>query len=301
MNHIPQLQNSDEALRYMRARQEIWARAADLLVLQVVLTVGIPALGAALGLLIAEVKPYAAAAALIITVLDVVVLDRIYRTRLRTAARVAEQFDCLVLQIPRNPFVVGKPVNAEVVSEAADGWLRRKTTDEKLRDWYPTVVGSAPLHLARVICQRTNLWYDAQLRRHYGTWLLTLAGGLSFLFFLSAMVAGLTIDNLVLLLFAPAAPVLVWSLREFFRQKDAADAQESLRTEAEALWDRARQSLCKPEECGIQSRAFQDAIFARRSTSPLVFPGVYGLLRPKLERQMNQGAAEMLADAGYRP
>ncbi len=40
--------------------------------------------------------------------------------------------------------------------------------ESKLRDWYSDIDDTAPLVLARIVCQRTNLWYDSSLRRSYG-------------------------------------------------------------------------------------------------------------------------------------
>ena len=37
--------------------------------------------------------------------------------------------------------------------------------ESKLRDWYSDIDDTAPLVLARIVCQRTNLWYDSSLRR----------------------------------------------------------------------------------------------------------------------------------------
>lgn len=119
-----------------------------------------------------DVRPYTAALALLVALVDVTLLDRVQRARLKLAAKIGEAFDCEVLSLPWNRFVAGRPAEPETVAEAASAW---RGGDETLVDWYPAAVGRAPLHLARIICQRTNLWYDAKLRRHYGTWILTAA------------------------------------------------------------------------------------------------------------------------------
>jgi hypothetical protein len=54
-----------------------------------------------------------------------------------------------------------------------------------------------------------------------------------------------------------AAPVLIWAIRENFRQSDAADAIEFIKGEAEALFDRAKAGLCADAECEQRSREFQ--------------------------------------------
>lgn len=300
MNAIPERQNAEPQLTLLRARQQTYAQANRLLVLQLVLTVAIPVASAIAGLLAPVLRPYTAALALLITVADVAFLDRLQRKTLRLAAKIAEAFDEWVLEISWNKFVAGKRADPEAIAGAAAGWARRRS-DDKLVDWYPPSVGKAPMHLARIICQRTNLWYDATLRRHYGDWVRGFGALLVMALFFGALLVGLTIELFVTAVLAPAAPVLTWSMREYFRQKDTADAQEILKGDAEALWDRAKAGGCNEPECLVQSREFQNAIYTRRSTSPLIIPWLYPLRRPEMERQMNQGAEAYLKEIGLEP
>lgn len=43
-----------------------------------------------------------------------------------------------------------------------------------LKDWYPKEVAALALPLARLVCQRANCWWDANLRRKYANWLLAI-------------------------------------------------------------------------------------------------------------------------------
>jgi hypothetical protein len=297
LNEIPEKQNAEAQLTLLRARQQTYAEASRLLVLQLVLTVLVPVAAAIAGLVLPCLRSYTAALALIITVLDVAALDRLQRKRLKLAAKIAEAFDVAVLDLPWNRFVAGRRADPEAIAGAAAAWARRKT-DKKLLDWYPPSVGKAPLHLARIICQRTNLWYDATLRRHYGAWVLGLAAILVVGLFAGALITGLTVNLFVTTVLAPAAPILTWSMREYFRQKDTAEAQETLKSDAEALWDRASAGHCDEPDCFTQSREFQNAIYARRSSSPLMIPGIYPWRRPNMEQQMNRGAEAYLKELG---
>lgn len=295
MNAIPERQNAEPQLTLLRARQQTYLQANKLLILQLALTVAIPVASAIAGLFTPGLRPYTAALALMIAITDVAVLDRLQRKTLRLAAKIAEAFDEKVLEIPWNKFVAGKRADPEAIAGAAAGW-RRNRSDDKLVNWYPPATGKAPMHLARIICQRTNLWYDATLRRHYGDWVRGVGILLVVGLFFGALLAGLTIEVFVTAVLAPAAPVLTWSMREYFRQKDTADAQETLKGDAEALWDRAKDGGCDEPECLVQSREFQNAIYTRRATSPLIIPWLYPLRRPEMERQMNQGAEAYLKE-----
>lgn len=294
MNSIPTAQNAEPQLRFLRAQRELYARAKRVLIIQLVLTIGVPLIGAVSTLMLPELKAFVAFLALSIAMLDVAVLDRFQKRLLLAAARVQEQFDCAVLELPWNQFTAGHPLGPEAIHEAASGYARRHD-DSSLIDWYPVVVGNVPLHLARVICQRTNLWYDSRVRRHYGAILLGFALGLLAVLIGVGILGGLTLTTFVLVVVAPASPFLSWAIREYHRQRDVADGLDKVRNEAESLWDRAKSGACGPDGCATQSREFQNAIFARRSTSAPIFGWIYWMLRQRHEDQMNVGAADMVA------
>ncbi len=107
---------------------------------------------------------------------------------------------------------------------------------------------------------------------------------------------GLTIDSFVTTVLAPAAPILIWSAREYFRQKDAADAQETLRGEAESLWEDAKKGRCSEADCLLQARELQNAIYLRRASTGLIFPGVYKHRRKAMEVAMNDAAEGYVAE-----
>lgn len=95
---------------------------------------------------------------------------------------------------------------------------------------------------------------------------------------------------------ATVAPALLWVVREQFRQSDAADAGDTLKSDAERLFDDVKSGACSEAECEGRSREFQDAIFGRRVANPLIFPLIYRFMRPEMEKQMEAGAAALLKE-----
>jgi SMODS-associating 4TM effector domain len=295
MNQIPVLQNADAQLRLLRARRQTYTDAKHLLILQLCLAIGVPVVGAFCALIWPSLRGLVALASIVITVLDVTLIDRLQKTLLKRAAILQEQFDCAVLELPWDKFTVGSKIDPETIHGASSQY-RDGQEDAQLRNWYPAVVGTVPLHLARIICQRTNLWYDAKLRRQYGGFILGITISLTLLLVLFGWIGGLTIDTFVLTVLAPAAPIVIWGVREYLRQRDVAEALDRVRSEAEALWERAKAGTCSDSECTAQSRQFQNAIYERRSTSPLIFDWIYKVQRPRLEDQMNRGAEEFVRE-----
>lgn len=294
-NVIPERQNNSEFLRLLRARSETYRQAVRLQIAQLFVTVMVPVISAVIGLLVPDARSYVATVAIAVTLIDIAILDRAMKRRLKEAALICEEFDCKLLEMPWNRFAAGKRPEPEVISAAERHW---PGGDAKLVDWYPAAVGQAPLHLARIVCQRTNLWYDATLRERYGNFLLIAALSIVLALIAAGLAVNLTFTDFVVTILAPSAPLLSWALRDSFKQRDAAEAQKTARSEAESLWELAIADGCEDDECARRSREFQNTIFQRRVTNPLIFPLIYDKLRLGMEIDMNLGAEALLKQAG---
>jgi hypothetical protein len=293
-NAIPERQNDETALRLMRARQWTYRSATGLMLIQIALTVLAPVAASVTTLFLPDLRPHVAALALLTLVVDTIFLDRHYKTLIKRAAKICEQFDCLVLDLPWNGFVAGERAETEDIRSAERSWTQRRD-DDTLRDWYPLAAGAMPLALARIVCQRTNLRYDSQLRRSYGAVILIVV----VLVLLGLLVAGLAQDlNLTawILTLAPATPLLSWAGREYFRQRDTAEQLEELMKKARGLWQEALDGACDEDACREVSRELQNAIYLRRATSPLVMPYLYKIKRLRLEDEMNDAANNFLEE-----
>jgi hypothetical protein len=291
MNTIREDQNSPPFQRLLRARQHVYWEATRLQIAQLIATVLLPVTGAALATFVATSRPWVALYGLVVTVLDVFWIDRSQRDRLKVAAKISEKFDCGLFRLPWNAFIAGKPANAETVDAAARRW----TGDEKkLTDWYSDIDGTAPLPLARIVCQRTNLWYDSSLRRSYGKVLICLVAAVVVLLIVVASSRNLPFLDFVAIA-ATVSPAVIWAIRERFRQLDTADSVEIVMGEAEKLLDQVKGGNCSDAECERRSREFQDAIYGRRVANPLILPLIYWIMRPEMEKRMNAGIASHLS------
>ncbi|HWH58002.1 MAG TPA: S-4TM family putative pore-forming effector [Terriglobales bacterium] len=291
-NSIPKRQNEEDQLRFLRARQQTYAQATRFLLAQLVVTLLVPLVGAVLAIIHPPAKPYVAAASLVVLLLDILWLDRRQKTLVKRAAKIAEHYDCAVLELPWNEFTVGDRIEAEEIHSAAKAYAKHHD-DTRLRDWYPIEVGALPLLLGRIVCQRTNLHYDRRLRTMYGDAIRAGAIFVVLVMVIYGLAQNLSITAWVLTM-APAAPVLAWAGREFYRQHDTAEPLEKLLREARKFWNDALFNGCDESQCLIRSREFQNAIYSRRSSSPLVFPLVYRFRRAQLEDEMHDGAADFL-------
>lgn len=291
-NDITTIQDEEPQIRLMRARSQIYDEATTLMLAQLGVSVAIPVIGGLTTLFLPDARVYFAAIALLVLVLDPLWIDRAYKGLLKRAAKVCERFDTVVLSIAWNQFVVGDPVETEDIHRAARRHVVCKD-DKELRGWYPGAVADVPLHLARLICQRTNLRYDSQLRRNYAGYLLVALAGVTVLVGVVSLLKNDTVGQWVLTL-TLLAPFVGWALREYFRQRDTADQLDDLMKAAKTLWNEALTGTIDDEECADRSRELQDAIYARRVSSSLIVPLVYALSRERLEDEMNEAAADFM-------
>ncbi len=290
-NSIVERENEEPFMRLLRARSRTYQEASWLLLAQLFLVVLLPVVGAISALTWPKVGPYVAFSSLVIAVLDAAWLDRLQRRKVKLAAKICEQFDCELLEIPWNRLVAGRRADPEQVEAAANAW---GGGDNDLRNWYPIEISHAPQRLARIICQRTNAWYDSKLRQSYESWLLALVCIVFIGCLFIGVWKGLSLLDLTTSVLTPAAPALIWCLREHFRQRDVVDMSETTKAEAESLCDRVAISECSEDECLRSSRELQNGIYARRAASPLMLPLVYRLSRTKMEVSMKAGATQIL-------
>lgn len=294
MNSIPANQNQDKSLSLLRARRRLYNVAKRYQGVVVSVTLLLPIVSLCVASFAPVAKAYVAAAALLFGVCEVIFLDRWHKGLMKTAAKLQEDFDCDILEMRRNEFLEGGPLDPEEVYDLSAEKFSPKG-EQQLRDWYPVAVGNVPLHVGRILCQRENLLYDGKVRITYSRLLrgglLVLIAGLG----VYSIAVGLKVEAFLLTVLAPATPILNWTLREFFRQRDTVETLERLKSESQKLWKRAVEGM-PLNEAAERSRELQDAIYNHRVASPLVFDFLYRFRRDGLEAQMNAGADHLVAE-----
>ncbi|MEJ1938594.1 S-4TM family putative pore-forming effector, partial [Nostoc sp. NIES-2111] len=197
-----------------------------------------------------------------------------HKARMKAAAKMQEEFDCAVLDMHPNDFLVGGNVDPEEVFDQSKKPFD-PTTEAQLRDWYPIAVDKVPLHVGRILCQRENLLYDSDVRKTYARVLRVGLAAVFLALFYYSLAAGLQLDAVVLTVWVPAMPAITWALREIFRQADTVETLSRLKSESEKLWKSAAAGPMAPEAAAERSRELQDAIYSHRVSSPLVFDFLY--------------------------
>jgi len=297
-NEISQDQNSESILKYLKARSSVYRGANRLVGLQIILTAVVPAGMAVAGIWYANHKGIFALIGLSIALLDMLVIDRKLGKLSVMAAKLGEEFDCRLFLLSWSETLVGHRLPPETIREYCQNFPERK--EDGLRNWYPKVVSQIPHHLGVVLCQRTNLWYDSELRSRYAE-LVKWSGIVVFcICFGLAWWMNYSLQQAVLSVLAPMFPFFAWAVRTFWRQTDVSAAQARNLSSAETMWKQALRGTLTEVKIGPEIRDLQSAIYARRSSSPLIVPFFYNLLRPKMEDRMSAAAEQMVEESGLK-
>ena len=172
MNNIPKEQNSQRRLELLAAQRQLYSDAKNLHLISVIISVPIVIVWSIMVALFPSLAVYTALWGIIATFLELLILSRLQKSAQEKAAKIQQIFDCEVLQFNWASLNCGVRVEPETIIEASNRYKRKNLNFTKLQNWYPVSVEQLPIHQARIICQRSNVWWDAQLRRRYSKWII---------------------------------------------------------------------------------------------------------------------------------
>jgi hypothetical protein len=134
-------------------------------------------------------------------------------------------------------------------------------------------------------------------RNKYAGWLVAIVAILVVGVIAISFTADQRVRDMVLSVYVPIAPAVVWAVRECIRQKETVAALEKLKARIEKLFGEAIYGKCSFAELEQSSRSLQDMVFDGRSRNPLFFNFLYNRLRPEHELRMSEKAKEMVEAA----
>lgn len=298
MASIAAEQNDPKQIERLAAQRHLYSTAKTIFVWQALLTGPVAILTALLAVFEPSYKGFIAIWGIAVACCDAFWLTAWQRRLKDSAARVQEAFDCDVLQLPWNSLKAGKRPDPELEDEQAQNYEKRAKVMPALTNWYPPTVDVLPLHLGRLICQRSNCWWDSKQRRRYAAVLL----GTIVVVFLTisalSLRGGLSLENFLLKVVAPLSPGVVFVFRQFNEHRESAARLDKLKEHIESAWENALGGA--PVDSVTQlSRGLQDEILDNRRKSPPVIDALFKRLRTAYERQMNRAAEEYISQAKH--
>ena len=293
-------QNTDESIQLLAAASTFYGRAKSIAGIQFILLV--PAALAVSALILAkpELKLWATFYSLTVALLDILALDRLQTYYRKMGARTQELFDTTLFQLNWKTLRAGPEPDGEDLVRAAAFFHKKNTNRDLLKNWYPVVVSDLPLPLARLICQRAACKWDTDLRRMFSISAIVTLAVVLLGVLLIALAGEMKAEDVLLKIYSPVAPAVLWCIREFFRQSDALSGLEKLKSHIEAVWQKALRGNTSEPELVTDTREIQDCLFDGRSRHPLIYNWIYGMARRFQEDGMKATAADMVKEAQKR-
>ncbi len=302
MNKIPETQLEPIQLKRLAAQRQLYSDAKFIQAAQIKLSVLVPLILTVLVACRLIPSVWSAICGIIVACLFLV-FDSRQKSLKAKAAKIQELFDCAVLELDWRELMVGSQSENEIVETYASKHKGEDPDYLKLRNWYSKNVGKLPLHLGRLVCQRSNCWWDSQLRRRYAKWVI---GTLAALLIVVVTCFGLTTDftlekrilleKFVLLVVNPLTPAFILAIRQRTENIGSAVRLDKLKEHTEDVWNKALAGA-NSEEVTRTSRELQDEIYHHRRTNSLIFDWFYNLLKKEDEEQVNKTTDELVNEA----
>lgn len=299
MNQIPIKQNSQKQLERLAAQRELYSSAKKWHGAQIIFTVVIPIILATLAFFINDLAVVAGITGVLSFLLDISFIEPVVRKRKIKAAKIQELFDCEVLDLPMSPLKSVDDIAVEEVLLHYNAHIKIVSNVEKIKDWYSPNVGQLPISIARILCQRTNCWWDSKLRERYSSFLKV-----SSLIVFSALVIFGYVSNLsliqVTLIGGGLTPFFQFCIKQCNDNLDAAERLNELIIYSKVIWDSALDNSMTHGDLVVNSRRLQDEIFEHRSKSPLILDLYYNLFRDSDEVLMNRSSQILIEEASSK-
>lgn len=296
MNQIPKEQNTQKQLERLAAQRELYSSAKNWHGSQIAITVILPVIMAIISLLYSSFSVVGAIYGVLAFIVDISIIEPSIKKKKLKAAKIQELFDCDVLKLPKSPLKTVDDITVEEILIYYNAHSKIKSNVEKIKNWYSQKVGELPLSVARILCQRTNCWWDSKLRERYSRFLKYTSMTVFGLIIIIGLLSNLTLIE-VTLIASGLTPLFRFCIKQCNDNLDSAKKLNELVSYSKQIWDQALQKNASEESLEVNSRRLQDEIFDHRSSSALILDLYYKLFRDESERLMNRSSEILVEEA----
>jgi SMODS-associating 4TM effector domain len=293
-NQLSRMQSNDECKQYLAACCYFTAKVKRLAETRLIVTVLLPGLLSLSAIFFQWMRVWAALYGVVISLIDVSLIERKLQEGKIDSAKIQECFDCNIFNIAWNEIKVGGKPEREKISSASD---RYKPKGDEFKDWFPPLIGVLPQRLTWIVCLRTSTWWPTQVRRLY----LSCLQGVFIALIISIIIIGVatrvSLETLILAVLTPLSPTMLWFVREIRKQKETTAKLEGLISKIEDIWDKALKRELKDGQLEEKARQFQDETYDFRCTYQPINSYVYRRLRKGLPKRMQVTVEEMVREA----
>ncbi len=293
-------ENLERNIQKLSAQRELYSRAKTTLGWQVFLAVPVTLILAVFNLYFEvqyqqNIEWVVAGYAVILFIIDSFFLDRSISLKKEKAAKIQEQFDCEVLQIKWNKYLIDEKPDSEDIIKFHNLRVKRKKVD-KFKNWYSEKISVIQNNVAKLICQRSNVMYDFALRRKFLVWIISI--GVISLIILSviALMKDLSFRSYLVNAITPFLPLFTLATKLYQENKRSIENLISAKATIQQVWSEVIEDINNEDISELAIRGIQDRIFLNRKDNALIPDFIYNKLRKGLEEQMYFSVDELILE-----
>lgn len=289
MNNIHIIQNNQKQIERLAAQRELYSSAKRFYGIQLLGNVFIPIVFSMISIFNNDFSVYFGLYGICFFVIDILIIEQCIEERRTKAAKIQELFDCDVLLIKKSPLKIANDIAVEEVLTHYNAYKKITTNIEKIKDWYPQDTKDIEIHYARLICQRTNCWWDSKLRLSYITILKILCIFSSIAIIVSGVFGKLQLEQVVLIT-SGLIPFFQFSSKQYYDNLSSTDRLQKVGNYINEVWDNIITNNIETNSLEEISRRIQDEFYENRIKSPLILDSFYWFFREKNEDLMSKTA-----------
>ncbi len=289
--NIVEAENLPRNIEKLSAQREIYTRAKEILLWQVILTVPITLFLAILKIFIdwyfnnpkISIEWLVSTYGLILFFIDALILNNLVKEMKEKAAGIQELFDCEVLSIEWNKMLfTEKPNNSDILKYHE---LRKaRNIDDKFENWYAETIKEVPTNTAKLICQRENINYDMEVRRSLMNWVAGIAVSVLVVLCILSSISDTSFRSFITNVMTPFLPVFGLAIKWYFEQQNSIKTLKEIKSVTDGIWENVLEKGEEPNDTII--RQVQDRIHLHRKEGALVPDDIYNKIRTGREKQM---------------
>jgi len=279
MNKINQRQNEKIFIDYLKAQRAAYSQCKTYQFvdfISVLIAIVLPIIGLINNKCVNSLGAFG-----VIWTIIYLVVENFRKNKSQQGAKIQEQFDTELFEIPWNEVLCKNKVNKDIQVDLAN----RYSADD-LSDWYSKEIGSdIPREIAVLLCQRINFSWELNLRKKFVLYLVV-----ALLIYYGAIIVTSIIVNLglldTLILLAPSISFLIYGVQNVGTLKSQSKSKE----EYLDLIDLKIQdySLNKTIPDNTFLRQVQDVIFNQRNFSEKIPDWFYNAFKEDNENRIDE-------------
>jgi len=279
MNTINSRQNEKTFIDYLKAQRVAYSQCKfyqffDLI--SILMAIVFPILG----LIKMELVNYLGAFGVLWTIIYLVA-ENFRKIKSEQGAKIQEQFDTELYQLPWNEVLCGSKINRDVQKD-----LSNKYSRNDLNDWYSKEIGSdVPNEIAVLLCQRINFSWELNLRKKFVYLLLGITIAYYCIFLIISILTNLGLfDTLILL--SPSISFLIYGVQNSLSLKSQIKSKNQTLDLIDKKIDNYSKNKTTPTSPVI--RQIQDVIYTGRTVPEKISDWFYNIFYSQNENRTDE-------------